>query len=464
MFEIFKQEQIDGLSDKLSNTSIAYTLDLVNLDDKLKVDVDKWIATAGINQPDLFYMDSILVTLGWNLNDDIFLKEEVYPARNTPVDKPFNKMHNQEEIIGHMTASRLLDSNYNIVEDNFEHIAVSSVIYKAWRDETKQDEINQIIAQINDGKWKVSMECLFNKFDYGIIMPDGSQAIIERTPETSYLTKHLRAYNGSGSINGKRIGRVLRNITFCGKGLVDNPGNPYSIIFNKSEKFFGAKASLTKEFVMNELELAKAELDKIKSELSAAQAEAKRVAEEKTQAAIAELNETIKSKDESLAALQADFTKLTDNLAKAKADLEASEQVKAEAIKGFEAAKAELDKIKTETVIAQRKAALASVVGPDRVSELLDKFANASQEMFDSLLSTLSAFKPVEKETKDEDKKEGKEEAKAVKTIEADLAKAELDKDIPLHSTASKTDDAMKNICDYLTGSLSKNVNKKGAK
>ena len=236
MLEIFEQEKLDGLGEALAYHSIAYNLDLKQASEEIIAETAKWVATAGITQPDLFYMDSILATLGWNLNDDIFLKEEVYPARNTPVDKPFNKMHNQEDIIGHMTSSRLLNSDYKTVDgEEFEHIAVSSVIYTAWRDEKKKLEIDQVIAQILDGKWKVSMECLFNKFDYGVITPEGKQLVVARTPETSYLTKHLKAYKGTGTFQNNRIGRVLRNITFCGKGLVDNPGNPYSIIFNANK-------------------------------------------------------------------------------------------------------------------------------------------------------------------------------------------------------------------------------------
>ncbi len=486
--QIYDQEIKDGLQDALASHSVAYTLDLKQASEDIVADTKKWVATAGLTQPDLFYMDSILATLGWNLNDDVFLKEEVFPARNTPVDKPFNKMHNQEDIIGHMTSSRLLNSDYKTVDnDDFEHIAVSSVIYTAWRDEEKKKEIDSIIAQILDGKWKVSMECLFNKFDYGVITPDGRQLVVARTPETSYLTKHLRAYKGSGSFQDNRIGRVLRNITFCGKGLVDNPGNPYSVIFNANKKFFGASASL-KELRMNEkeLELAQAALAKeqaalatVRAELESVKAEVQKVAEAKLQAAIAERDEVIKTKDAAIAALQADLGKVTDSLTKATTSAEVAEAAKIEALTGFEAAKAELDKIKAETVLASRKAALAGVVATERVDSLLGKFAKASDEQFAELISTLSEFKPFEKKGDKKDDKEGDkdadEKAKAAakakadadcttKTM-ADLAKAEVDKDIPMTSTAAKTDDAMVAVAAYMTEQFSKNVRlNKGSK
>ena len=50
----------------------------------------------------------------------------------------------------------------------------------------------------------------------------------------SYLTKYLRAYGGQGEYDNYKIGRVLRNITFSGKGFVDKPANPDSVIFTKN--------------------------------------------------------------------------------------------------------------------------------------------------------------------------------------------------------------------------------------
>jgi hypothetical protein len=467
--QIYDTEIQDGLGDALANHSLAYTLDISKATPEVETNVAKWIATAGLTQPDLFYMDSILVTLGWNLNDDIFLKEEVFPARNTPVDKPFNKMHNQEDIIGHMTSSRLLNSDFKIVDGtDFEHIAVSSVIYTAWRDDKKKEEINTLISQIMDGKWKVSMECLFDKFDYGIITPEGKQMVIARTPETSHLTKHLRAYKGTGTYQGNRIGRVLRNITYCGKGLVDQPGNPYSVIFNANKKFFGASASL-KELRMNEkeLELAQAALATAKAELESVRAEVQKVAEAKLQAAIAERDEVIKTKDVAIASLQADLAKASESVAKVTASLEVAEAAKIEALTGFEAAKAELDKIKSEAVLAARKTALAGVVAAERVESLLGKFAKASDEQFAELISTLSEFKPFEKK---DDKKEDKEkeDAEAAKECKekttANLKEAEVDADIPMTSTAAKTDDQMTAVAAYLNEQFSKNVNLKGSK
>ena len=48
------------------------------------------------DQIDLYYLKSILVSTGWNKNDDVFDSKELWAAKNTPEDKPFNFMHNEK--------------------------------------------------------------------------------------------------------------------------------------------------------------------------------------------------------------------------------------------------------------------------------------------------------------------------------------------------------------------------------
>jgi len=460
MIDIFKYEIDDGLQDIISFNSIAYTTDIQhsNLIDTESFNINQAVANLLEKQPDLYYIKCILATLGWNLNDDIFLREEVVKAKNTPIDKPFNRMHNQDEIIGHMTSSRLLDSDYQVAnEDKFEHIAVNSVIYKAWRDLAKKEEILKTIAEIEDGKWKVSMECLFSKFDYGIITAEGKQIIVERTPDTSYLTKHLRAYKGSGTYQGNKIGRVLRNITFCGKGLVDNPGNPYSIIFNSNKKFFGAIASINdfKENVMNELE--KAQFEQAKAELASAQAALAEFKAKSVEQAEAALKSAIAERDAQIATLRNDLVTVTTNLSSAQASLTAAEAVKLEVVTNLEKAVAELTAIKAEATLAERKAAVAGVVAADRVESVLASVVNLPEDAFKSFISTLAEFKPFVKK-EDEKKEEKKEDSKSKECMsektEADLAKAELDKDLYNTEAGNKVKEDFVAVTQFLKNSF----------
>jgi len=45
-------------------------------------------------QPDLLFMRSLLVSTGSNKNDDVFLPDEMWKARSTPILKPVDWEHN----------------------------------------------------------------------------------------------------------------------------------------------------------------------------------------------------------------------------------------------------------------------------------------------------------------------------------------------------------------------------------
>ncbi len=459
MIEIFDQEKYDGLADLMSDNSIAYLTDIKESFDSPFVDFEKvfGIAEAGLedlSDSTLFNLVSILVTLGWNLNDDVFLREEVFAAKNTPVNKPFNRMHNQQDIIGHMTSAKLLDSDYKPVEGmDFEHVCVSSVIYKAWRDETRRNEIAQLISEIQNDKWKVSMECVFAKFDYALITPEGKQVIIPRTPETSHLTKHLRKYKGTGSYNGNRIGRVLRDINFCGKGLVSNPGNPYSVILNeKSKKFFGAEASLNeiKELVMNELEQAKANEAAALAELATFKANAAKESEDKMKQALAE-------KDTVIAGLQENISTINTAVAGVNTELETVKTEKSAIATKLELAEAELNVIKAAKILSDRKSALADInIVDEKADAILAQYAGSSQELFNTFVSTIAAFVPFKKKDeedvekkKDDEKKEG--EAALATESTADFSQAKVDEEAALSATANaKVNEDSTKISEYL--------------
>ncbi|MFX9552086.1 hypothetical protein ABTO49_21095, partial [Acinetobacter baumannii] len=87
-----------------------------------------------------------------------------------------------------------------------------------------------LLAEIAEGKWFVSMECLFKGFDYALEAADGTTRVVARNETTAFLSKYLRCYGGSGTHGDSRIGRLMRNIVFSGKGLVRTPANPESVI------------------------------------------------------------------------------------------------------------------------------------------------------------------------------------------------------------------------------------------
>lgn len=251
---IYQQEWDDGIAEQvMANASIAYlaqiqpttkqTTDLAkaSFNYQLIMDPDSK-SLASVTDEDLYYVQSILVSSSWNRNDDIFDKAEVWKAKNTPEDKPTNLEHDEDQIVGHIVSNWPIDSEGKKIPDNLEmeqlpdkfHIVTGSVIYRNFSNPELRERAELLIQEIEAGKKFVSMECYFNNFDYGLLNQEtGEYKVLSRNNNTSYLTKFLRAYGGVGEYDNHKIGRVLRNISFSGKGFVNKPANPESIIFDK---------------------------------------------------------------------------------------------------------------------------------------------------------------------------------------------------------------------------------------
>jgi len=289
---IFKAEKEAGLED-LIKTSAAVALcgdaDLVDSFEIPSTAKAYLLAKAeNKNQIDLAYLKTILVSTGWNLNDDVFDPLEMWSAKSSPEDKPFNYEHCQDDIIGHITGCYAIDNNGEMLLDNLDyksvpqnyHIVASSVLYKIWESPEKQERMDSIIKEISQGKWFVSMEALFQGFDYSIKSAKGTE-IIARNEKTAFLTKYLKAYGGNGKFEDAKIGRVLRNIVFSGKGLVRKPANPDSVILSSSKASGYDQNEPIKENEMTELVLAQEKAAELQAQLENAQAELAKIKAEK---------------------------------------------------------------------------------------------------------------------------------------------------------------------------------------
>ena len=284
----YKQEIEDGVSELVkSQASIIYaSVATISTTEKPVSDsIAKIIASNKKSNPDqfdLYYLESVLVSTGWNKNDDVFTSESTWAARNTPEDKQFNFMHNENDIIGHITSSYVLNKEGKKISaeeqapEDFD-IVTEAVLYNCWTDPENRDRMQQIIAEIEEGKWFVSMECLFSDFDYALVDPKGANHVVARDEQSAFLTKHLRAYGGEGKYEGFTIGRALKNIAFSGKGLVSKPANPRSVIFEKSRSFI--VEDITDELSIGDIkmsdnhEILEQQVASLKEDLSASKAE-----------------------------------------------------------------------------------------------------------------------------------------------------------------------------------------------
>jgi len=135
--KIYQHEINDGIGDLIKSTaSVAYCAEATVQKEIPEEIVAKAIA-ENKDQIDLYYLESVLVSCGWNKNDDVFLPEATWAARNTPEDKQFNFMHNENDIIGHITGSYVLTKDGKAVADDAEmpedfDIITQAVLYNSW--------------------------------------------------------------------------------------------------------------------------------------------------------------------------------------------------------------------------------------------------------------------------------------------------------------------------------------------
>jgi hypothetical protein len=248
------------LADKIINLT---STDLAKaLDHSFGKDSNSW---------DLYPFYSLLVTSNCNKNLDVFDPIQVWRARYSPKYKSVNWMHNQGQIIGHILQTLTVDAELKPIKDDTKeedlpytlHVLTASCLFKVWEDPQKQAEINRIIADIEEGRLHVSMECLFKNFNFWMKNKStGDQKILPRTSETAFLTKHLRQYHGTGEYQNYILGRLLEDITFSAQGIVTQPANPSSVIsdnlniFNQSNANFSKSVYINLEQLNGELNMA----------------------------------------------------------------------------------------------------------------------------------------------------------------------------------------------------------------
>ena len=441
--KIYAYEIDDGLTEVIEgNTTIAYSspLSIYTPSKKQKLDVKSLINNQAVaenkDQYDLYYLNSILVSTGWNKNDDVFDMGETWTAKDTPVDKQFNFMHDESDIIGHITGSVVLDQDGNEVQDvsNIDKfdIATSAVIYNSWTTPELKERMAKVISEIEEGKWFVSMECLFNDFDYAVLTPEGEEKVVARDEASAFLTKHLRAYGGNGKYEGYTIGRLLRNIAFSGKGLVSNPANPRSVILNDVNPFEGAQAEqITNSSINMETEdmsdVLKEQVEELKAELVTAKEAAKALEtemtkqkEEEIQSKIEAFEAVVSEKDEAIAEAQAAVEAAEAKLAELQEAIAKKDEELAEALAKIEAHEAEVK------AMARRAALVEAGAEEEEVESILEAFAEATDEMFEQVVALKKKGNfPPKKEDEEKEEEALMKKGAEVDEVEAEEAEAE---------------------------------------
>jgi hypothetical protein len=485
---IYTAEKEAGLTDVLSAKSSIVYASLAEKCDKnkqptKKITIDNQ-ALAGIEDTDLYYTQSILVTTSWNKNDDIFDRAEVWAAKNTPEDKPTNLEHDESLIVGHITSNWPIDDEGNIIDQEANpeqlpekyHILTGSVIYKGYTDPELRSRSNTLIEEIENGTKYVSMECFFKGFDYGVVdKANGSYHILPRNEETAFLTKHLRAYGGQGEHQNYKIGRVLRQITFSGKGFVNKPANPESVIFTKDSVGFDKELATIKNYIeKNDNSVNEGVFSNqanLKETIMSVEPEVPQV--EEVVAPVADVVETsvdeapvvevstieheeaAKKTEEEMKKKEEEMKKMKAALDTVQAELDAAN----ETLAGYKVKEADMAKKDKK---AKRMASLVeSGLDTETAEATVEKFDALDDETFASVTALVAAKKSEKVNTVEEEMKEKKKAS-----VEADasvLETAEVEESVNL-SVASDEESQIQNtraaLVDFVCIRLGKKLNK----
>ena len=480
--KIYQAEIDAGLETQIkANASIAYTMPTILDNDvaasnTFSTDMKNIVAKASADDDDVFKVYSILVSTSWNKNDDVFSPEEVWASRETPMYKPTNLEHNEKVIVGNIIGNWPIDKNFDLLDGEFEnkdlpdvyHILVASVIYRQWQDPEYKARSEQLIREIQSGQKCVSMECIFKGFDYAVESPRGEHHVVARGENTAFLTQHLRAYGGAGVYQDHKVGRLLRNITFSGKGFVANPANPDSIIFNSDRDFPFSKAScidglcFNKKGVSNNVvenpisepkqesemsDYLEKEVADLKVSLESSKAEVKELTEKLSEASVKEYETQIEELKASLQNVEAEKESFVTVSNAAEEKVVALEATVAELTEKLNEAEAMMHGMKEKEKKVKRVASLVEAgMDSEDAAAQVDTFENLSDDQFEVFAATMKKYKYGGKVKADEDAEakhcmdDDKKKKDAEAGMHGDMKKKKKDDD----AEAGMHDDMMK--------------------
>lgn len=402
---IYQKEVDDGLSSFFDNNlSISYEIPILLASKETFVGKVKNVSSivGNLIEDDFSYQyPCILATAGiWNLNDQVFDKYEVWKARYTPVNKPANLNHNPAEVVGHTlkafaitdeVSPKVIPSEVDgkpnsDIPDIYHLLTVDSLYkyhidaYKKLAGESFSEKLKNVYEKVVSGTLCVSMECIFGDFDYALMDNQGNQRIIRRDDYSAFLTKKLRMFGGDGTYNNYRVGVIMRDIMFTGKGITDNPANPSSVIFGKDSLAF-ASQNYTKIVDVLEAEKNSAYITNVNGEnkMNLEQLQAK-IAELETELAQSkkDLESTTVAKTQS----ETSVANLTTEVATVSDKLKTSESALAEANSKVDSIAKELDVAKSTLATKENELSVikADKLKSDRITSIKESLGLSKEE------------------------------------------------------------------------------------
>lgn len=473
--KIYQAEKEAGLEQKITaNASVAYTMPTIldkditsgkSVSTKINDEIDWLISKASAEDDDVYKVYSILVTTSWNKNDDVFSPDEVWASRQSPLYKPTNLEHDEKQIVGSIIGNWPVDKNFDLIKEDIDikdlpdvyHLLVASVIYRQWQDPEYKSRAEQLIREVSSGQKAVSMECIFKGFDYAVESPNGEYHIVSRGENTAFLTQHLRAYGGNGVYQDHKVGRLLRNITFSGKGFVNNPANPDSIIFSTDRDFPFSKASCVEDLFSNKKSVSininenpisknlwennmsdylEKEVADLKTALEASKAEVKELNEKLSQASVKEYESQIEELKANIQNLETEKQSYVVASEKAEETIKNLEASIADLSEKLTQAQEDMKKMEEEKKKEKRMASLIEVgMDAEEAAAQIESFANLSDDQFEVFAGMMKKYMKGGNVKADEDSETAskcgedkmKKDAKAEEVEEAEASDASED-------------------------------------
>jgi len=211
--------------------------------EELKKEVAAMVEFPKNKTPDMLFFSGCFMSSGENLNHAYFMPSEMVKASSSIVNKPLDIEHAEEEIVGHIYSSAFVDHSGKALDiselsgmdeealDKMDiDVMIGGIVYKS--------RFPELAEEVQKGKWKLSMETYFQNYDVkvGDLILSKKEAEAMGLASSDVLGKAARIVKKGAAIASGEIARVLRDLMFSGCGLVKQPANPRSLIFETAKK------------------------------------------------------------------------------------------------------------------------------------------------------------------------------------------------------------------------------------
>jgi hypothetical protein len=238
---IFRAEQAAGIAELIKRSTTVACTGPARLVEPSAVPAHvsaAMRAQAGREDPDIHFVEAILVTAGTtNENGDHIDRVEALAARDSVVGKKVDIEHDDRVVVGSVTSCRLMDLDGNPIAEDAAvdelpaqfHLVVGMALWTTWQNHERQAAMDKMLDEVSKGVWKASMACTFSGHAFALTR-NGTTTILPRTAETAHYSQALKAYGGTGVYGDAAVSRVLRNVIFGGVALTKSPANQHSVI------------------------------------------------------------------------------------------------------------------------------------------------------------------------------------------------------------------------------------------